>query len=341
MNFEFDNIKTASAIPGAAAMIETFRAIGYSLETAVADIVDNSISASAKNVWINRIWKGRDSIVTISDDGHGMSGDEIIQAMRPGAQNPLEERSATDLGRFGLGLKTASFSQCRTLTVMSKTRGQSPEFWTWSLDHVAQCDRWELVHWLPEGFEHELDNLTSGTVVIWTDPDRIIPATTKAENENAKRKFSEASDRVKKHLSMTFHRFLEANSVTIHWCGHEIEPWDPFCLKESKVQAMPSEQIGEQVTVKGYILPHKNNFSSEAAYRQAEGNLRIFCPSGILCLSRRPPAAGRRLAGTVSQRRGLQTGPNTDQSAQQRGFRLADRHQESQGGAPRRMQTAA
>ena len=271
MNIEFDNIKTASAIPGAAAMIETFRSIGYSLETAVADIVDNSISASAKNVWINRIWKGGDSIITIRDDGHGMSGDEIIQAMRPGAQNPLIERSATDLGRFGLGLKTASFSQCRTLTVMSKIQGQSPEFWTWSLDHVAQCDRWELLHWLPEGFEHELDDLASGTIVIWTNPDRIIPATTKAENDNAKRKFSEAFDRVKKHLSMTFHRFLEAKSVAIHWGGHEIDPWNPFCPKESKVQIMPSEQIGEQVTVKGYILPHKNNFSSETAYRQAEG----------------------------------------------------------------------
>ena len=271
MNIEFNNIKTASAIPGAAAMIETFRAIGYSLETAVADIVDNSISASAKNVWINRIWKGGDSIITIRDDGHGMSGDEIIQAMRPGAQNPLIERSATDLGRFGLGLKTASFSQCRTLTVMSKIQGQSPEFWTWSLDHVAQCDRWELIHWLPEGFEHELDDLASGTIVIWTNPDRIIPATTKAENDNAKRKFSEAFDRVKKHLSMTFHRFLEAKSVAIHWGGHEIDPWNPFCPKESKVQIMPSEQIGEQVTVKGYILPHKNNFSSETAYRQAEG----------------------------------------------------------------------
>lgn len=267
----FTYIKTASAIPRAAAMIETFRAIGYSLETAVADIVDNSISALAKNVWINRIWKGGESVITIKDDGHGMSGEEIIQAMRPGAQNPLEERSATDLGRFGLGLKTASFSQCRTLTVMSKIQGQSPEFWTWSLDHVARCDRWELVHWLPGGFEHELDNLASGTIVIWTDPDRIIPAATKAENENAKRKFSEAFDRVKKHLSMTFHRFLEAKSVAIHWCGHEIDPWNPFCPKESKVQIMPSEQIGEQVTVKGYILPHKNNFSSETAYRQAEG----------------------------------------------------------------------
>ena len=73
MNIEFDNIKTASAIPRAAAMIETFRAIGYSLETAVADIVDNSISASAKNVWINRIWRGGDSVITIIDVGHGRS----------------------------------------------------------------------------------------------------------------------------------------------------------------------------------------------------------------------------------------------------------------------------
>ena len=144
MKIEFDEVKTAQAIPGAAAMIETFRAIGYTLETAVADIVDNSISASAKNVWLNRIWKGVDSVITIMDDGHGMTGDEIIQAMRPGAQNPLEKRAATDLGRFGLGLKTASFSQCRTLTVMSKIQGQSPEFWTWSLDHVARSDRWEL-----------------------------------------------------------------------------------------------------------------------------------------------------------------------------------------------------
>lgn len=184
------------------------------------------------------------------DDGHGMSGEEIIQAMRPGAQNPLEERSATDLGRFGLGLKTASFSQCRTLTVMSKIQGQSPEFWTWSLDHVARCDRWELVHWLPGGFEHELDNLASGTIVIWTDPDRIIPAATKAENENAKRKFSEAFDRVKKHLSMTFHRFLEAKSVAIHWCGHEIDDkYKGSCI--TKVWANGDfENLGE-INLKG------------------------------------------------------------------------------------------
>lgn len=86
-NIDYLNIQKASAIPGAAAMIETFRAIGYNLETAVADIVDNSISALAKNIYINRIWKGGNSIITIKDDGYGMSSEEIIQAMRPGAQN--------------------------------------------------------------------------------------------------------------------------------------------------------------------------------------------------------------------------------------------------------------
>lgn len=99
---DYDKLQKAEAIPEAASMIETFRAIGYNLETAIADIIDNSISAQAKNIHINRIWHGGNSIITIKDDGTGMNSNEIIQAMRPGAQNPLTDRSETDLGRFGL-----------------------------------------------------------------------------------------------------------------------------------------------------------------------------------------------------------------------------------------------
>ncbi len=270
MKVDLSNIQTASAVPGAAAMIETFRAIGYSLETAVADIIDNSISAQARNICINRVWNGGDSIITIKDDGCGMSGDDIIQAMRPGAQNPLAERSETDLGRFGLGLKTASFSQCRSLTVMSKKSG-CVAWWTWSLDYVAQNDCWNLIRWMPEGFENALDDVESGTIVIWSNLDRVIPSSTKADNENAKRKFSEAFDLVKRHLSMTYHRFIENKSVKLFWCGHSIEPWNPFCPAESKIQYLPTEQIGEYISVKGLVLPHKNNFSSESAYKAAEG----------------------------------------------------------------------
>lgn len=271
MHIDFSNIQTASAVPGAAAMIETFRAIGYSLETAVADIIDNSISAEAKNIYINRVWKGGESIITIRDDGYGMSNEEIIQAMRPGAQNPLEERSLTDLGRFGLGLKTASFSQCRNLTVMSKQEGGAVSYWTWSLDYVAQSDKWELIKWAPDEYINALDDVARGTIVIWSHLDRVIPSATREEDENAKRKFSEAFDKVKRHLSMTFHRFMENKTIKLFWCGHEIEPWNPFCPNESKVQIRPTEYIGENVTVKGYILPHKNNFSSEVAFKNAEG----------------------------------------------------------------------
>lgn len=268
---DYTTFPKASAVPGAAAMIETFRAIGYSLETAVADIIDNSISAEAKNIHINRVWNGGESIITIQDDGYGMSNDEIIQAMRPGAQNPLEERSLTDLGRFGLGLKTASFSQCRNLTVMSKQDGGAVSYWTWSLDYVAQSDKWELIKWAPDEYINALDDVARGTIVIWSHLDRVIPSATREEDENAKRKFSEAFDKVKRHLSMTFHRFIENKTIKLFWCGHEIEPWNPFCHNESKVQIRPTEYIGENVTVKGYILPHKNNFSSETAFKNAEG----------------------------------------------------------------------
>ena len=267
----YSSLQKASAILGAAAMIETFRAIGYNLETAVADIVDNSISALAKNIYINRIWKGGNSIITIKDDGYGMSSEEIIQAMRPGAQNPLEERSITDLGRFGLGLKTASFSQCRNLTVMSKKSGEAVSYWTWSLDYVAQSDKWELLKWAPEEYLNSLDDINSGTIIIWSHLDRVISSSTREDDENAKRKFSEAFDKVKKHLSMTFHRFMENKSLKLYWCGNEILPWNPFCPLESKVQIMSTDYIGDNVTVKGYVLPHKNNFTSERAYKDAEG----------------------------------------------------------------------
>lgn len=255
----------------ASSMIETFRAIGYSLETAVADIIDNSISADAKRIWVNRYWHGGKSVITIKDDGKGMTDVEIIKAMRPGSQNPLTSRSEKDLGRFGLGLKTASFSQCRKLTVISKKAGGESAYWSWDLDYVAETNKWELIRWIPDGFEAELDDIESGTVVIWTDLDRVINPQTAEGDENAKIKFSNSMDRVKNHLAMTFHRFIEEKVFDLYWSTHKIEPWNPFCLTENKIQTQSLETIRGGVTVKGYVLPHQNNFSSEAAYKNAEG----------------------------------------------------------------------
>ena len=111
--------------PGASAMIESLRAYGYSLNSAIADLLDNSITAHAKNIWIHMYWDGGNSWLSITDDGSGMDEKTLINAMRPGSQNPLDQRKEDDLGRFGLGLKTASFSQCRSLTVVSNISGGS------------------------------------------------------------------------------------------------------------------------------------------------------------------------------------------------------------------------
>ena len=269
----YDNIEIQKAIPDASSMIETFRAIGYNLETAVADIIDNSISAEAKNIYIERIWHGGKSIITIMDDGHGMNGAELINAMRPGTQNPLAERAETDLGRFGLGLKTASFSQCRKLTVLSKKKDYAPIFWSWDLDYVAQTNEWNLIKWIPDGYKNALDTQDSGTLVIWTDLDRVLPLTTSETDEKAKRKFSNSLERVRQHIAMTFHRFIEDGIVNIYWCGNIIEPWNPFypCLEENYTETpAPQESIFGGGTIKGFVLPHKSRVS-EHAYKVGEG----------------------------------------------------------------------
>ena len=109
--------------PQADALMESLRATGYSLPDAVADLIDNSITAGARNIWLNFYWAGADSRVSILDDGYGMSEPELTAAMKVGSQSPREEREPTDLGRYGLGLKTASISQARAVTVATRAPG--------------------------------------------------------------------------------------------------------------------------------------------------------------------------------------------------------------------------
>lgn len=266
----YNTIEKTSAIPAPASMIETFRAIGYSLEAAIADIIDNSISAGANNTYVNSLWKGGDSTITIFDDGCGMNSEELIEAMRPGAKHPLDDRNDTDLGRFGLGLKTSSFSQCRMLTVLSKKKGYSPVYWTWDLDYVNYSHKWELLKYIPKEYITFLDDKESGTLIIWSKLDRIVPACTSISDNYALGKFTEAMDRVKYHISMTFHRFIEERQVKLYFWDKAIPPWDPFLIKVSATQAFPEDYISGGATMKGYILPHKSKIDDET-YKYAEG----------------------------------------------------------------------
>jgi hypothetical protein len=268
---DYRKIETARVEPEASSIIETFRAIGYSVESAVADIIDNSIAAKAKNIWISYEWKGPETVLSITDDGHGMSNQELVQAMKPGSINPLEKRHETDLGRFGLGLKTASFSQCRKFTVLSKKEDAEPCYWCWDLDYVKHEKKWKIIKLCPEQecFLNKLNELQQGTVVIWWDIDRLT-ADTQSGNEKSKAKFLIAMENVKSHLGMVFQRYIE-DGFNIFFQTRQIEAWDPFMIGFNGLQAKPETALENgRISIKGFILPHRSKLTAEE-YKYGKG----------------------------------------------------------------------
>lgn len=269
-------------VPGAAAMIETLRAYGYSLNTAIADLVDNSISAHARNVWIRMHWAGEESWIAIIDDGHGMEEEVLVNAMRPGSQNPLAERDEKDLGRFGLGMKTASFSQCRSLTVATKVAGGSHSLRRWDLDYVGRHNEWRLLRDPRDGaanIQSELDGLDHGTVLLLEGLDRLC-AGQSYRNPKHRDAFLSIVDGLSKHLSMVFHRFLSGpKPLSIYLNGksneHRLAPWDPFLENDVSTSKQPEEIKtfhGGTVRIQGFVLPHKDRFKSAEEHEAAGGS---------------------------------------------------------------------
>ncbi|MCY1163820.1 DNA mismatch repair protein MutL [compost metagenome] len=266
--------------PSAASLSASMRDLGYSLETAVADLVDNSISAGATRIDILCNAIGPQPILVIFDDGKGMTSDELLNAMRHGAINPRQQRSPGDLGRFGLGLKTASFSQCRSLTVVT-TRDGATSAAEWNLDRIDNSDEWLLSVLDAEDIDAlpYPDRLGDhGTAVIWRELDRLM------EDEVGNRRdeiVNEKLDVLEKHLGLVFHRFLAGEimgspKLAISVNGHPVQAFDPFCRKNPATQILPEEivRIGNAtVRLQPYVLPHHSRLSvQEYDYYQSRSD---------------------------------------------------------------------
>ena len=260
-------MRTKSLPPYAPTLIESTRAIGYSLEAAVADIIDNRIAANAVNVDIY-FFPVDGAYIAILDNGSGMNEKEINIAMQYGSKNPTEERDKKDLGRFGLGLKTASLSQCRCLTVISK-QGDRLEGRQWDIDHVIEVGDWSLIILDEEEINEfpqveELKKYESGTLVIWQKLDRL-----KAGEINFELSLGRKIDRVRNHLSLVYHRYLMGESgirkLKLFINGEKVKAIDPFLTNKS-VQAMDDETLiiqGHKILVRPYILPHISKLTSD------------------------------------------------------------------------------
>lgn len=259
-------IKTIPLTPKASSLIESLRDIGYSFESAIADIIDNSITANAKNIKIYFDFQEENLFIAILDDGIGMHYNQLIEAMRPGSKNPLDSRDEKDLGRFGLGLKTASFSQCRKLTVVS-SHNKSISSARWDLDYVANTEDWSLQ--ILENSEinkiYKINCLKeNGTLVLWENNDRIIDNTIKAKIEDL---VYEKIHSLQKHLELVFHRYLEgANKINIFINDVQLKPFDPFYIKHMSTQELSIENIkikDQKITITPYILPHYTKMSAK------------------------------------------------------------------------------
>ena len=162
-------MKEKQSLPSAPILIESIRSIGYSFQSAIADLIDNSISANAKKIKIYSI-PNINPYIIIFDDGNGMNEKELEEAMRLGSKNPKEVRDENDLGRFGLGLKSASLSQCRSLIVASKKDNRISAF-SWNLDHVIEKNDWRILEFDAKEIKKfpyiELfENVKQGTYVL-------------------------------------------------------------------------------------------------------------------------------------------------------------------------------
>lgn len=246
-------------------LIESLRDIGYSFNSALADIIDNSISANAAHIDVIAI-PTDDFYVGIIDNGEGMTPSELRKAMRLGSSNPRLARNPKDLGRFGLGMKTASFSQCRRLTVASR-RGGFLSAYTWDLDIVVQDNSWKILE--RRDFENIrcLDYLTGdGTLVLWEKVDRIANTRGSGRTTYYARIISDAQ----KHLSLVFHRFLAGEPglprIDITFNGNPLEPIDPFNSRHKATQAQPFEVICPGVTMQAFTLPHRSHYKSQQEY---------------------------------------------------------------------------
>ena len=278
------SMRGIEVIPSASRLVTSLRDLGYDLLQAVADIVDNSIEAGATVVKIDFEFMGDDSWLRISDNGSGMSKAKLLEAMRYGSDRDYD--GETGLGKFGLGMKTASLSQCQRLTVASRSSATRASIsgYSWDLKHIQRTNRWEVLEIPPDLLSLPLFQQlrdSTGTVVVWSCLDRILGHKDPYGDQQQKELYKIFRE-LEEHLSMVFHKFLsgqlDRKKLKIYISGNLIKPWDPFCIDQpetirSDTFTHPVVEDGKTgaINFEPFILPREDQFNSSAAHKLGAG----------------------------------------------------------------------
>ena len=271
--------------PDPSRLIEGLRDTGYEFNTALADIIDNCIDAKATKVrvWIRMDMDG-DVTVSVADNGHGMDEAALLNAMTYGAKS---KKDKSCLGKFGLGLKTASTAFCRRLSVVTRAAESGPVLKaTWDLDHVEKKKEWEVLIDKPRKEEIELLDEAAdggpGTLVLWEKVDRLMKDYEKPSGGSARKALKDVAEDFQDHAAMVYQRFLDPNdkrarNFEMIINDSAVEPWDPFCRKNDNAEAVAEKKVPVELPdggtaefdIRAVVLPRREEFDSPAAAKAA------------------------------------------------------------------------
>ena len=262
--------------PSAARLVESLRDTGYSEKAAFADIVDNSIAANATKISIELQYLMGEFRVVITDNGDGMTDGELKNAMRYGSEKRPNPKS---LGKFGMGLKTASTAFCRRLVVLSRKAGTNVGR-SWDLDTICEKDKWELETPDHDDYYDDFESLEdfagdAGTMIIWEKIDRLIKP---GSDMQAIKRIQELGKELEEELNAVFFKFLAAGDVAISIRIIDepeilLKGWDPLCrglvtasnarpqLMKEKTIYVPQSGNTHAFTIRGSLIPSKNDLT--------------------------------------------------------------------------------
>lgn len=260
--------------PEAGSLVGSMRSMGYTFESAVADILDNSVTAGSKEIHIYFPTESSRCYVAILDDGCGMVKDELYVAMRYGSRASEEDRDKSDLGRFGLGMKAASLSQCRVMTVISKKNGTISAY-QWDYNKIKGQSKWLMLEYSPEELTNvphvdELSLKEHGTLVVWQDFDII----NKSSSGQVFLTLTEYKAKMIEYTGLIFHRFISAKKsdrIDFFVNRHKVDALDPFLENHPKTMARKEidlavndkDGIERHIKAQPYILPFIKDLSEK------------------------------------------------------------------------------
>ena len=253
-------------------LLESLSSTGYSLEAAISDIIDNSIDAKSKQIWINFFFAGLESTISVFDNGKGMTQSELEEGLKPGTQISRSEMDR--LGRFGLGLKSASFSQCSEFTVATKKLNSKISTMGYDKSVILNSKTWSALEENDYSEEYLSDlhenfsDVEQGTLVFWKNL-RVCQDWVGLDLETQRSEFLNLAETCEYHIRMTFHRFMDQDEqLAFYINGNKLEPWDPFATLNESTQALPPETFtlnGKVISISPYVLPPRRKLSEREA----------------------------------------------------------------------------